>query len=177
MKRNFCRIGTAFLLMALTMANYSCSERYLRTESTVPGEITGAYTLILYGGNYGNDIKTFAILAKEGTPYSFEIFKPAFDYKVMKHVPAKEALAKAEKFVSFHPDFWKIQISEILDRQGNAIGYELRPLYYPTAFGYADVIRTYYKMTGDKVVVYIKPNFRQHAPGIPFERGRGFGPR
>ena len=170
-------MGLALLVMTLTIANYSCSERYLRTESVTPGKIMGLYTLILYGGNYGNDIKTVAILAKEGTPYTFDIFAPAFDYRVIKNVPAKEALAKAEKFVSFHPDFWKIQISEILDRQGNAIGYEVRPLYYPTAFGYADVIRTYYQMTGDKVVVYIKPNLRQHAPGIPLERGRGFGIR
>ena len=77
-------MGLALLVMALTMANYSCSERYLRTESVTPGKITGIYTLILYGGNYGNDIKTVAILEKEGTPYTFDIFAPAFDYRVIK---------------------------------------------------------------------------------------------
>jgi hypothetical protein len=165
------------LIIALTMANYSCAGRYLRTESATPTEITGSYTLILYGGNYANDIKTVVILAKEGTPYTFDVFAPAFDYRVIKNVPAPEALEKAEKFVSFHPDFWKIQISEIVDPKGSAIGYEVKPLYYPTVFGYPNIIRTYYRMIGDKVTVYIRPHFRYPALDIPFEGGGSFGPR
>jgi len=177
MKRNFHRTGIALLITVLVMASYSCSERYLRTESVTPGEITGVYTMILYGGNYANDIKTIAILAKEGTPYTFDVFAPAFDYRVIKNVPAREALAKAEKFVSFHLDFWKIQIDQIVDPQGSAIGYEVKPLYYPAAFGNPDIIRTYYKMTGSKVTVYIRPRFRYPALDIPFEGGGSFSPR
>jgi hypothetical protein len=176
MNRNFYMKSTLLLILALL--SYSCSERYLRTESATPGEITGTYTLILYGGNYANDVKTFAILAKEGTPYTFDVFAPSFDYRIIKNAPAREALEKAKKFVSFHPDFWKIQISEILGPQGGVIGYEVKPLYYPEAFGNPDIIRTYYKMTGNKVNVYIRPHFRYPAGGgVTFEGGQGFGPR
>jgi len=177
MKKKLYEMGIVLLVAVLAAANYSCSGRYLRTESATPEEITGVYTLILYGGNYANDITTVAILVKEGTPYTFDVFAPAFDYRVIKNVPDREALARAEKFVSFHHDFWKIQISEILDHQGSAIGYEVIPLYYPTAFGYPNVIRTYYRMAGDKVVVYIRPHFRYPALDIPFESGGSFGPR
>jgi hypothetical protein len=168
MDRNFY-IKSALLLIII-LATYSCSERYLRTESATPGAITGTYTLILYGGNYANSIKNIAILAKEGTPYTFDIYEPSFDYRTIKGVPAREALTTAEKFVRSNPNFWKIQINEILAPHGGAIGYEVKPLYYP------DIINTYYKMTGKKVVVFIRPQFRY--PGIgPFEGEGRFGPR
>ncbi len=177
MKRNFYAPGIMLLIVVLIVTSYSCSERYLRTESASPEEITGVYTLILYGGNSANDIKTIAILAKEGTPYTFDVFAPAFDYRVIKNVSAREAVEKAKKFVSFHPDFWKIQINEIVAPGGSAIGYEVKPLYYPGAFGTPDIISTYYKMTGGKVIVYIRPHFRYPALDIPFEGGGSFGPR
>jgi hypothetical protein len=177
MERIFCFTGIMSLVMTLTVASYSCAGRYLRTESATPREITGTYTLILYGGNYANAVKNVAILARQGTPYTFDIFAPSFDYKVIKNAPAREALEEAEKFLSFHPDFWKIRISEIVGPQGGAIGYEVIPLYYPTAFGYPNIIRTYYRMTGDKVIVYIRPHFRYPALDIPFEGGGSFGPR
>jgi len=149
----------------------------LRTESATGEEITGVYTLILYGGTSANDIKTIAILAKEGTPYSFEVFQPEFDYKIIKGIPAKEALEKAEKFVSFHHDFWKIQMSKILDNKGSTIGYEIRPLYNPAVYGKFHIPDVYYKIADDKVIVYI--NFYPYpAPGpIPFEGGRSFSPK
>jgi hypothetical protein len=165
------------LLLILAVLSYSCSGRYLRTESATPGAITGTYTLILYGGNYANSVKNIAILAKEGTPYTFHIYEPSFDYRILKGVPAREILTTAEKFVRSNPNFWKIQINEILSPQGSAIGYEVIPLYYPTAFGNPSIIRTYYKMTGNKVIVYIRPQFRYPALDVPFESGGSFGPR
>jgi hypothetical protein len=106
MKRNFCNIGFSLLLILLTMASYSCSTgRYLRTESATGEEITGVYTLIIYGGASANDTRTLAILAKEGTPYSFEVFQPEFEMKIIKGVPAREALEKARKSFTLHPDF------------------------------------------------------------------------
>lgn len=163
MKRKFCNIGFSLLLILLAMASYSCSTgRYLRTESATGEEITGVYTLILYGGASANDTRTLAILAKEGTPYSFEVFQPEFEYKIIKGVPAKEALEKAKKFFTYHPDFWKIQLSKILDNKGGIIGYEVRPLYDPTVYDKSDIPDVYYKITDDKVIVYIR--FDEYLP-------------
>ncbi len=156
-KRNVSNIITiTFSLIFLATAGYSCSGRYLRTESATGGEITGVYTLILYGGASANDLSTVAILAREGTPYSFDVFAPEFDYKIIKGVLAKEAVEKAEKFVSFHHDFWKIQLSKIIDNKDNAIGYEVRPLYNPIVYNRSDIPDVYYKNTDGKVIVYIR---------------------
>jgi hypothetical protein len=176
MKSNSCTVGV--LILVTVMASYSCAGRYLRTESVTARQITGSYTLILYGGNYANSVKNVAILAKEGTPYTFDIYEPSFDYRIIKGVSAREALTIAEKFVRSNPNFWKIQISEILSPQGSVIGYEVIPWYQPSTFGYPNIIRTYYRMVGDKVTVYIRPHFRYPAGGgVTFEGGEGFGPR
>jgi len=175
-RKNFYNITIGFLLIFLAMASYSCSGRYLRTEGAVGEEITGVYTLILYGGASANDLSTIAILAKEGTPYSFDVFAPEFDYKIIKGVPAKEALEKAEKFVSFHHDFWKIQLSKIVDNIGNAIGYEVRPLYNPIVYTKSDIPDVYYKNTDGKVIVYIR--FYEYPEAFfPSEGGRMSAPK
>lgn len=166
MKKNV--YAAVIALMFLIITGYACAGRYLKTESVSSEGIAGDYTLILYGGNYLNDIRTIAFLAKEGTPYTFEIYAPEFEYRAIKGVSAREALEKAEKFDSFHPYFWKTQLSRIMDNSGNTIGYELRPLYDPVAFGNPDVLRVYYKMTDSKVIVYIRPFFRYPLTS-PFE--------
>jgi len=161
-KRIFYTGSFGVLFIVIAMAGYSC-ERYLRTETATGQEITGDYTLILCGGTSMNDVKTVAILAKEGTPYSFEVFQPEFEYKMIKGVPAKEALEKAEKFVAFHPDFWKIQLSKILDNSGSTIGYEVRPLYNPMVYNNKfDLPDVSYKITDHKVIVYIR--FYEYLP-------------
>ncbi len=178
MKRNFHTASIALVIMVLAMASYSCSAgRYLKTETATGEEITGVYTLIFYGGTSANDISTLAILAKEGTPYSFEVFAPEFNYRIIRGIPAKEALEKAEKFVSFHPDFWKIQLSKILDDKGGTVGYEVRPLYNPSVYDKSELPDVYYKITDGKVTVYIK-FYKYPAPEpMPFEGGRSFGPK
>jgi hypothetical protein len=169
------RKATIIFLMLTALAIYSCSGKYLRTERVSEGEITGVYTLILYGGNSPNNPNTFAILAKEGTPYSFDVFAPDFDYRRVKGVPAKEALEEAEKFVSFHPDFWKIELSKIVGDKGLTIGYEVRPLYNLIVHG-SDVPDIYYKKTDGKVTVYIRSH-GYHAPFFPFKGGMTAGPK
>jgi hypothetical protein len=159
-KIRLSNIIVALSIIFPVVAGYSCSGRYLKTENAGAGEITGSYTLILYGGTFPNDLSTIAVLAKEGTPYSFDVFAPEFDYKVIKAVPAKEALEKAEKFVSFHHDFWKVQLSKIIDKNGTAIGYEVRPLYNPAVYSNYDIPDVYYKISGVKVIVYIR--FYEH---------------
>lgn len=172
MKKNLFRVITALMFILLSLTNYSCyGGRYLKTESANSGEITGTYTLILYGGNYANDKKTLAILAKEGTQNTFDVFAPEFDYKIIKGVPARDALKKAEYFVRFHHDFWKSQLSKIIDKQGNVIGYEIRPLYYPMIYGNPDILHVYYKKTDGKTIVYIR--LYQNLETMPFEDGGG----
>ncbi len=172
-EKNLTAVTVAFLLVYLSIACSCATGRYLQTESAKTVEITGTYNLILYGGNHINDKKTLAILIKEDEPYKFEVFAPDFDYRIVKGVPALKALEKAKKFVSFHHAFWKTQLRKILDKQGNTIGYEMRPLYYPEVYGESNILDVYYKQTGSKVIVFIRLISPQ-LESMPFE-GAGKG--
>jgi hypothetical protein len=161
-------VAVMFLLLAVA----SCAPApLLKTSSAQPEEITGTYTLILYGARYGNDIEDVAVLAKEGTGYAFEVYAPEFDYKVRTHVPSREALETAQRFVSFHYAFRRSQLSAILDKKSAVIGYEVRPLYSPLDFGYADVFDILYILHENRVTVRIRlipeldrPPFRDNNP-------------
>ena len=55
-------------------------------------ELSGTFTLFLYDGRYAGDLQNVVILDKEGDPYTFEIYAPAFDYKIRRGVPADKAI-------------------------------------------------------------------------------------
>lgn len=154
---------------------YAC-EKSLRTEEAKPGDISGTYTLLLYGARFSDDLETVAIFDLEGDKYHFDIYAPDFDYKVKKGLSAKDALAEAQKFVSFHNSFFKSILSRILDNDGKTIGYELRPLYYPFVYGISDVLDVHYFIKeGGRIKVFIKlePSIER----LRFPAGTGHGDR
>jgi|WetSurSiteA1Bulk_404760.scaffolds.fasta_scaffold01669_5 hypothetical protein len=152
-------------------------EGPLRTELAEPSDLKGTFTLFLYGGRYADDIETIAIFDPEGERNTFNIFAPDFDYKIIKGLNAQEALARAEKFVSFHNTFWHQQLRRILDHQGHTVGYELRPLYLPFVYGSSDVLDVYYWLKKDntiKVTIRLIPSVeRRRFPGGPFDSSTG----
>ncbi len=149
MKGPYIPVLSALLLIAcfgMNGSNADCHafEKALRTEEARPDEMKGTFTLILYGGNFLDDLETIAMLDAEGDQYVLDPFAPDFDYRMKKGVPAPEAFKEAEKFVNFHPSFWRSQLSRIVDKEGNVIGYEVRPLYQPISFGISDVLDVNY---------------------------------
>ena len=156
MKSLVLRLIATFATSVLFLCMGSCAPTsYLITAPTDPREIEGTYTLILYGGRHSSDIENVAVLDKEGDQYTFMVYAPEFDYKVKRHVPAKEALAEAEAFVRFHYAFWTAQLMGIVDGSGIPIGYEVRPLYSPLDFGNPDVLDVDYIVKDNKVTVRI----------------------
>ncbi len=147
--------------------------KYLNTYEVKTEEVTGSFTLILYGGRHVNDLEAIALLDREGDQYEFEPYAPEFDYKIKKGVSAGDALKESRKFVSFHNAFWRSQLSMILDEKGTVIGYEMRPLYRPFVYGRDDLLEVYYRIKKSKVIVYIqikpeifnKPFFGDHPGG------------
>lgn len=152
-------------------------EKPLRTESANASDVTGTFTLILYGGNYFNDIHTIAFLASEGDQYTFEPYAPEFDYRLIEGLSAKEALDKAQNFVSVNNCFLHSQLSKILDQDGKTIGYELRPIYSSICYGLADVLDVSYWNRASKVVIRVRVNpvveEQLESGGGPTGRGRG----
>jgi hypothetical protein len=128
------------------------TQKPLKTEEAKADEVKGIFTLILYGHRYSDDVETIAILDLEVDQYTFEVYKPEYDYTIKKNVPAKDALAEAEKFVSFHYLFNRSQLSKILDNDGKIIGYELRPLYLPYYYGVSDILDVYYWPEKDNII-------------------------
>jgi len=145
----------AVLLLFFAVVATGCSslKQEIRLENGSEKEIAGTFSLVLYGGTYGNDVQALAILYKDDSPYTIVPYAPEFDYKIIKHIPAKDALAAAYSFTSQNPDFARAQIARIVDSSGMVIGYEIRPLYRPFRYGSLDVLYTNYWRKGDKIFV------------------------
>ncbi|HXX80040.1 MAG TPA: hypothetical protein VEI46_00695, partial [Thermodesulfovibrionales bacterium] len=92
-----------------------------------------------------------------GYPYTFEPYAPAFEYRLLKGLSAREALDKAQDFVSTTGNcFVRSQLSKVLDRNDKTIGYELRPFYNPLCYGLADVLDVSYWNKDGKIVIKVK---------------------
>ena len=164
--KNFFQI-VIFLFIALSLFTVSDSFAItLKTEETKEQDVQGVFTLILYGGRDPNDVETLAILDIEGDRYTFEPYTPEFNYTITTGLAAKEALDQAYKFISYHPAFWRSQLSKIIDEKCNTIGYELRPLYMPFQFGVSDVLEVYYSLRNSKVrvIIRIMPSIEKALP-------------
>jgi hypothetical protein len=132
-------------------------EKPLRTEWVNASDVTGTFTLILYGGNYFNDVHTIAFLDSEGDQYTFEPYAPEFEYRLVKGLSAKEALDKAQNFVSTIDNcFLRSQLSRVFDQNGKTIGYEVRPFYNPICYGLTDVLDVSYWNKNGKIVIRIR---------------------
>jgi len=151
----FCAV-TLMLILLFAISEIFAAGTAPELRDAKPEDVRGIFTLILYGGKYLDDLETVAILDLEGDRYTFEPYAPGYDYKIKGGIPAKEALEEAEKFVSFHSSFRRTILGKILDKEGNTIGYEVRPLYYPTTFGVSDVLDVDYFIRDGKVISYIR---------------------
>ncbi len=142
---------------ALAFITSSCSlGNRLEMKKAFDADLAGNFNVIFYGCNFNNDFETVAILAKEDSPYPFEPFAPDFKYRVVKGIPANEALSEARDFVACHSSFHKPQLSKLVDARGETLGFEVRPLYLPFVFGFDDALDIDYRIIDGKVVVKIR---------------------
>ncbi len=153
------KIGLAMVIGIVLLAG-AFSAAYamgkpLITEEVQVSEVTGNFTVILYGGRYYKDIETVAFLIPEKSLYPFEPYAPEFDYRIVKGAGAKAAFEIAEQFVGAHYAFLRSQVSKIVDENGKLIGYEVRPLYTPLAFGVEDVLDISYSIKDGRVRAYV----------------------
>ena len=152
------------LLACLLSASCASNRAYIQTTDARNSDITGSYTVFLYGANHYNDIATVAILAPTDGQYAFDIYAPDWAYRTVKGVPGKNAVAMAESFVSWHSSVLRTQTAKILLPDGKIIGYEIRPLYMSTEFGRADVMYVDYFPKGNnriEVHVHLYPDIEK----------------
>jgi hypothetical protein len=150
----FLILGIAALIILSLF--FFASDKHLKTETALPSEMQGTFTLMLYGCRSADDIENMVLFDKEGDAFTFEIYSPEFSYTVKTNVPAGDALAEAEKFVRCNINCEGSQLRKILGPGGNSIGFELKPLYSPVLFGIRDVLDIGYVIKERKVTAYIK---------------------
>ncbi|MGO9377956.1 MAG: hypothetical protein ACLPN1_09385 [Dissulfurispiraceae bacterium] len=152
---------TSSVVSCILFASFLCcscafNQTYIKTEGAENSDITGSYTVFLYGANYSDDIVTVAILVPTAGQYTFDIYAPEWAYRTVNGVPGKDAVAMALSFVSWHPSFLQTDTSRILSPSGKVIGYEIRPLYMSTTFGKEDVILVDYLLKdNNRIEVHI----------------------
>ena len=122
----------------------SLFSRPLSTLSANPEDMHGTFTLLAFGRRHGNDLETVVIFDAEGDGYHFDLFAPDFDFKIMKGMSSTAAYKRALEFVSFHYAFSHTRLIRILNRKGETIGFELRPLYRPFVFGRSNILDVFY---------------------------------
>jgi hypothetical protein len=148
--------SSVMILASLLILNGCMAGKRLSIKGAIPADIQGTYTLVLYGCKYGNDLENIAILYKDEGPLTFEIYSLPTSYRVKKGLPADEALKQAHQFLRCSTEYWKTQLSKIVDSEGAIAGFELRPLYAPYQYGQMDVLDINYWLRDSKVTVYIK---------------------
>ncbi len=153
------RISASFVIVFLCLDISSCmsiASSHLKTGAAKPSDVTGTYTLLLYGCRYPDDLENVAILAREGGSYTFDIYAPASRYKIKPGLQAGDALREAEQFVKCSVHYQQSRMSSISGPSDDIVGYEVRPLYSPIRFGMYDVLQIQYVIKDGKILVYIK---------------------
>ena len=148
----------AIIILAFLTSSAGCAVqgKRIHTESLKAGDNSGVFDLILYGGNYGDDLETVAFLDRQGDAYNFDIYAPEFNYRTIKGLTFEKGLDKAREFVSSSTSFHQVQLTSIVNDKSQIIGYEVRPLYLPYSYGTDDVIDIWYAEKGNKVVVTVR---------------------
>ncbi|MFN3395837.1 MAG: hypothetical protein ACK4Z9_03460 [Thermodesulfovibrionales bacterium] len=144
------------LLFCISTHSLAYSEEgRIRTDIVNDIDRDKTYSLILYGARHGNDLETVVILDIEGDEYVFAPYAPDFDFAIERGPDASAAIKRAEQFVSWHPLYHGSELKKIT-LSGRVIGYELRPLYDPLAYGLSDVLDIDYRLKDKNIIVRIK---------------------
>jgi hypothetical protein len=166
-----------FILISITVFISACAlPHFVYLDSKMikdEKEISGNFTLILYGDRYLEDIEVVAVLDLEGDEYVFEPYAPEYNYTKKKNLAGKEALRESLNFVRVRGPQTRTQIRKLSDKNGRIVGYEVRPLFMAFRYGVSDVLNVRYSVRGEKVVIFIdlKPSVQKIIERDPADFG------
>ncbi|HUL01263.1 MAG TPA: hypothetical protein VLX29_10485 [Nitrospirota bacterium] len=153
-------LKTAFtftICLGVVLSLQACAGMQLTPITANPSEISGTYTLILYGCHYPDDVQNMALLIDEKNEHPVDIYALDDMYKTKKGLTGSEALSEANKFItcSTHT-VWQTVLRKIADDNNRTIGYELKPLYRTWEFGVPEVLFSSYSLKNGIVTAYIR---------------------
>jgi hypothetical protein len=153
MKRNFF---TALLIAGILAGGCVTYKATLQTQTAGAIDAAGTYSVIKYARNYGDVYSTVAFIVPERGKYTFRIFKPDFEYKIVKGVSGAQAVEMAQTFVKGNPYIKEVQLNGIIGPAGDVTGYEVRPIYRSILFGREDILVIgYFLNEGNEIQVHI----------------------
>jgi hypothetical protein len=119
-------------------------------DRAFPGNLPdGTYTVIKCGGANSEDFATFVVLVPEQNGKAFDIFKPDYEYRIIKGVSAVEAMQMALDFVKNHAEFLRAGSRAIVMPEGQIAGYEVKALYRQLFLGQEDLFDVSYFLKQD----------------------------
>jgi hypothetical protein len=147
------------VIAALAFAVFSCAPPVTFKTEPVKSltDINERFNLIYYVGTEREDIRRAVVLDVRGDEYEFIPSVEDFEYEILQDIPIWEAIYETKIFFGHHWFITTTVYKRILNLEGRAIGYELRPLYHSDMFRKKDVIAiTYTVEEGNRVSVEIK---------------------
>jgi hypothetical protein len=137
MKRYFI---AALLMLTILAGGCVTYKATLQTRTAGAVDTASTYSLIKYGRHYGDVYSSVAFIVPERGKYTFSIFKPDFEYKVVKGVSSAQVVEMAQTFVKGDPQIKEVQLNGIIGPGGDITGYEVRPIYRSILFGKEDIL-------------------------------------
>ena len=136
----------------------SSGSSRLSLQFASPDEVEGSFRLILHSGSQPQHLGRIAFLDREDDDIVLDPYAPDFDFKVIPHLSADEALDRAADFVTNHSLFQRMQLSKILDEGDSVVGFEVKPAYFAHVYGTTDVLDVTYRKKDNKVIIRIHLN-------------------
>ena len=149
--------GAAAALTVIILLFFSSCASGLRLDAmaTHDDEVSGTYSLILYGCGFNGDFQTIAFLDNEADQYTIVPYTHKFNYRVIEDMSGPKALEKATEFLHCNSAFRTTKVRKIVGPDGRTLGYEIRPLYHSYAYGSGDALHTDYRLQDRTVIVHV----------------------
>lgn len=153
----FCR-ALAAVLLGVALGACAVGTR-LDTGTARPNEVTGTFSVYLYGCRYPSDIETMALLVDQTTPYPFDLVVLPASYRTKTGLAGPDALSEAAAFVQCGIYATGAHVlRSISDPAGKTIAFEIKPLYPRLEMGAEEVLFSDYFLRDDRVRAYFKLN-------------------
>ena len=137
----------------IALAITSCAGgKHLRTEPYDAESISGLFDVTFYYNQDYDGLKQIVILDVADDGYEIVLYEPEYFMRTVKHAKGDDAEKSMVEFLQDHPNYINYKIMKIVDKEGNTIGFEIRPLYAPEMYGISDVMDTFYTMADDGTV-------------------------
>jgi hypothetical protein len=147
---------SSIVLLAAILSSCALGSQ-LKTETSDPKTIQGAYDLFTYGCRYPDDLEHAAFLIAPEKSNMVDLFVPATSYKIKRGLPAGQALTEANAHVRCGVrTVQEIRVHRIPDGAGGTLGYEILPRFAPTDEGGMDPLLVSYSLKEGKIIIYIR---------------------